>query len=45
MVTAFNALLECLTTGLVTALALMWFANMGWLPFIVITEKGPEDEE
>lgn len=45
MISAFNALLECLVTGLVTALSLMWFANMGWLPFIVLTGKEQEEEE
>lgn len=45
MIASFNALLECLTTGLVTAVALVWFARMGWLPFIVLSEKGPEEED
>lgn len=44
MISAFNALLECLTTGLVTAVALVVFARQGWLPFIVLTEKDPEDK-
>jgi hypothetical protein len=43
MISAFNALLECFVTGLVTALILYFMGRMGWLPFIVVLT--PEEAE
>ena len=50
MITAFNAILECLVTGLFTALFLVLFAMIGWLPItLVLTaeqmEELDEDED
>lgn len=45
MISAFNALLECFVTGLVTALFILLFTQIGWLPLIMFTETKPEEEE
>lgn len=50
LITAFNAVLECIVTGAASALVLLWFAKMGWFPapMIMVTEeelkKAEEDE-
>lgn len=45
MITAFNSLLECFVTGLVTSLFILLFTQIGWLPLIVFTETKPEEEK
>lgn len=47
MITAFNAVLECIVTGASAALFLLWFAKMGWFPslMIVVDKDALEEEE
>ncbi len=45
LITAFNAVLECLVTGFFTALLLMGMAKIGWLPILLIRQFEEEQEE
>lgn len=45
LITAFNAVLECLVTGLFTALIILGMAKIGWLPVLFIQEVDEEEEE
>ncbi len=44
LVTAFNAVLECLVTGLFTALIILVMAKIGWLPILFIQELEDKEE-
>lgn len=46
VIVAVNAVLECLVTGLFTALCLLGMARIGWLPILIIAplEEDMEDE-
>lgn len=47
MVILLDRIIECIVTGLATALFLLFFGKMGWLPFMVLTyddQLPPEDE-
>lgn len=41
MVTLVNQIVECIVTGLATAVFLLFFGKMGWLPFMVIAYDDP----
>lgn len=42
---ALSTLAECFFTGLVTALFILLFTQLGWLPLVVFTEvEQPEKE-
>lgn len=45
MITAVNAVLECIVTGATSALVLLWFAKMGWFPTLMIVVDKDELEE
>lgn len=48
MVEIVNTLIECVVTGITTALCLLFFGKMGWLPFMLIMTEDmlpPEGEE
>jgi len=47
LITAFNAVLECIVTGAAAALFILWFAKMGWFPMlgIVMTPEDVEDKD
>lgn len=47
MVILLDRIIECIVTGLATALFLLFFGKMGWLPFMLIMTSDdllPEDE-
>ncbi|MGL5388957.1 MAG: hypothetical protein ACRDCA_24305 [Serratia sp. (in: enterobacteria)] len=47
MVEIIDRLVECVITGLATALFLLFFGKMGWLPFMLIMTEDmlpPEDD-
>ena len=44
MITALNALIECMVTGLFTAVFLALISKVGFLPLMFITYTDPRDE-
>lgn len=38
-----NAIIECMMTGLFTALFILLFSTLGWLPIIIVSTED-EDE-
>lgn len=45
MIEAFNALLECLVTGLFTAGFLVFSTRMGWFPIMIVQAMTHEEYE
>lgn len=47
MVILLDRIIECIITGLATALFLLFFGKMGWLPFMLIMtdDQYPQDDE
>jgi hypothetical protein len=45
MVTIINMLIELAVSGLFTALFLLLFVKLGWMPMMVLQFKDKEDEE
>lgn len=52
MISAFNAILECMVTGLFTAGFMLLFMRQGWFPVIIVKtmtqeeyDKSLEDED
>ena len=43
MITAVNAILACITTGLFTAGFLVFFLRMGWFPVIIVQTMTQEE--